>query len=705
MRRIAVVLGALYVALGWCADDPLAQRVSYDQPAHTLETLLRDLSKQTNLKLYPAPELKQEIVLVAVQEMPLQELMRHLAFVADAEWIAESARQYRLARTPAVAARRRQEDREQTRAALREMLADQNFRRFLEPLTREEVVERVERIRKQLREVAAEQRDWDSLWEFHHNLRAREWEPLDPQRRLLCRIVQQLDIDALAEIPPDERRVFSNASGRYLLPLRMNLTPLLQQWRAERETFEGVLTSVSHQFTEVDKQAMGYFWWQVRLPEAQTPTALDAPLRVYMEVHRGVLEKSFRFILHLVDENNRLVASAEYPPDGEAQGWEQRRQELFQKDSALAKPVEWREATQRWLEAQRMAQSSREVQPFPDLLDPARHEPLAFVATDVLRSYARHRQLPLVALMDDGMLLLNARVSGEQQLLADFLHGDWWEMDRAEGALRVKPRLSSLNWRARESRAAVSRWIRQIVARGYFTLDDWLNAAEHPVLADMYLAFLSPGTIWGHLTSFSQRSQPIVPLIKHLAKETAARPDGSLEQLLHRLAARELQSLERVVYHNPQVKVSSARMEFAPLSARVGAPAPLPHVHFPNGLPRDATLRCRMEATEGVLRGRSGVGVWGDFSPVRWLQRVVQSADTDDQFLLEERDALQNSLLLPALRQELYLSLPLKPDAEVLIVSRFGARGYRLTRGDKPLRWDELPPEFLKPPEEKAGTP
>jgi hypothetical protein len=46
---------------------------------------------------------------------------------------------------------------------------------------------------------------------------------------------------------------------------------------------------------------------------------------------------------------------------------------------------------------------TRAVKPFPELLDPAKHEPLQFVATDVLRSYARHKNLPLVALLDDEM--------------------------------------------------------------------------------------------------------------------------------------------------------------------------------------------------------------------------------------------------------------------------------------------------------------
>jgi hypothetical protein len=138
MRRSSACFGLLFVMLGWCIDDPLQQRVSYDKPGQTLKSLLRDLSAQTNLKLYAAPPLDTEIVLVAVQDMPLQTLMEHIAYVVDGEWIAENERQYRLARTPKVVKMRTQQDREQTLADLREMLASEEFRRYTEPLTREE---------------------------------------------------------------------------------------------------------------------------------------------------------------------------------------------------------------------------------------------------------------------------------------------------------------------------------------------------------------------------------------------------------------------------------------------------------------------------------------------------------------------------------------------------------------------------------------
>jgi hypothetical protein len=704
MRRVIACLGLLAIAMGWCVDDPLQQRVSYDKPGQTLKSLLRDLSAQTNLKLYAAPPLDAEIVLVAVQEMPLKELMEHIAYVVDGEWIAESERQYRLARTPTVIAKRKQEDREKTLAALRQMLASEEFRRYTEPLTREEVIERTERIRKQLREIATEEREYESLWRFHNNLRAQEWEPLDPQRRLLCRILQQMDLNALAEIPLQERRVFSNMSGRYLLPLRVNLAPLLQQWQVERETFEKVLTSLHHQFTESDKEAMELFWWKAEIPDAQSPPERRAPTKVYLEARRVGAEAGFRFALYLADDEGRVLASTEYPPDSVWEGEEQWYKQQVQEDPTLAKLVEWREETRQWLQAWTILRSRGEVKPFPELLDPAKHEPLQFVATDVLRSYARHRELALVALLDDWMLLWWwADPSGKPQPLVSVMTSrHWLQMSVTEGVLRVKPRFSSLHWGRRESREEMSRWIWRIVERGYIMLEDAFNVANHRLLAERYMLSLVPG----HISFMPEAFRPILPLLKRWLREAAARPEGELQLPLRELAPTQLQQLERIVYNHPRTGVVPQGELYVTAVHLTGLPVPLPHAHLPDGLPRDAFLHCKLERTPGVLSERSGVGVWGRFSPTQWLQRVFQNEGESEPILVEERERIQNSLILPVQREQIGLSVRFSPTYELILLSRVGfeARGFRPTQGLKPVRWEQLPPEWLKPPNPQEAS-
>jgi hypothetical protein len=697
MRRTSACFGLLFVMLGWCVDEPLQQRVSYDKPAQTVKSLLRDLSAQTNLKLYAAPPLDAEIVLVAVQEMPLKELMEHIAYVVDGEWIAESERQHRLARTPKVIKARTQQDREQALADLREMLASEEFRRYTEPLTREEMVKRMERLRKQLRDLDAEMPGEDDIFYKIYELYNKELEPLKPERRLLFRILQQVDLQTLIDIPLWERRVFSNTSGRYLLPLRVELASLLQQWKTERETFCAVIDDPHYQSLKDESRAAEYFWWFLDRYEKASP--INLPAKVFLEVHRYEGREGFAFSLCLADEQNRRIATDYYDLHWDRTRDESRMERLLKEDDALTKPVEWSAETQQWLDAWGTVQSAKEVKPFPELLDPAKHEPLQFVATDVLRSYARHRNLSLIALLDDEMLWWVHHAFQDNQRVSLYLR-DIREISATDTAVRIKPHLSSQQWRARENREAASQRIRQIVQRGYLGVEDALGAVEQPNFASAYLRRLGTGAS----PLLAEPLFSLLPLVKHLLQGAESNPEGTVELPLSRLSPKQVQELERVMYHAsgsvsrlaPDKKQDDSDDSEPPL-------AWLPHAHFPNGLPRDAVLVCRIETEDGVLSERSGVGVWGRFYDVADLQQFFDDKHSDYLHIRHKREFIQNSLLVPALRQDLTLSLRVAPYT-IEVISTYEVYGYRPTQGLKPVRWEQLPPEWLKPPNPQEAS-
>jgi hypothetical protein len=386
------------------------------------------------------------------------------------------------------------------------------------------------------------------------------------------------------------------------------------------------------------------------------------------------------------------------------EGEEQWYKQQVQEDPTLAKLVEWREETRQWLQAWTILRSRGEVKPFPELLDPAKHEPLQFVATDVLRSYARHRELALVALLDDWMLLWWwADPSGKPQPLVSVMTSrHWLQMSVTEGVLRVKPRFSSLHWGRRESREEMSRWIWRIVERGYITLEDAFDVANHRLLAERYMLSLVPG----HISFMPEAFRPILPLLKRWLREAAARPEGELQLPLRELAPTQLQQLERIVYNHPRTGVVPQGELYVTAVHLTGLPVPLPHAHLPDGLPRDAFLHCKLERTPGVLSERSGVGVWGRFSPTQWLQRVFQNEGESEPTLVEERERIQNSLILPVQREQIGLSVRFSPTYELILLSRVGfeARGFRPKQGLKPVRWEQLPPEWLKPPNPQEAS-
>ncbi len=694
MKRTIACFGLLCVVMGWCADDPLAQRISYDQPAQTLESLLRDLSRQTNLKLYPAPELKQEIVLVAVQEMPLQKLMRHLAFVADAEWIAESERQYRLARTPAVAARCRQEDYEKIIEWLRKEMQTERFRQLLQPLTHEETRKAIQEIISQLDKLAAgevpEEEQEILLNDSNNKFRC----VLLPDRRLLCRMLQQMDLRRMGSLAFDERRVFSNVSGRYLLPLPMDVRPLLEQWRQERAIYEAACDELRDRLNQSQYEDYRAYFWALREDiEPPRRERIEAmPARIFLAVKRSQAYNEIEFELYLADEENSVIASASYWSDWEDE--DKKKEHMLREDSTLAKPVEWRAETQQWFDALRLFQPQAQVVPLPEILDPAKHEPLRFVPSDVLRSYARYKERPIIALLNDRLLVWDINIFKNEKFLVDFFY--YWfgyELHSIDEVILVKPEMSSLQWGLRADRRALSRWLHRVIQRGYFEPTDSLDTADWSILANFYrfrlreLSFLTEDMDYPTLS-------PVVSRLLHSALDS---PAGRAALPLMHLSPGEFRALERHIYNSGSVFLAPDEEDpNKTLYRRARELVDLPHAYFPDGLPRDGALVGRVERTKGVLSHRSGIGVWGEFDETDMLSRAQADAD-EDVYARRQWDYLQNSLLLPVERQEISLSV------------RFGALkaetgwselyGYRPLMGLKPLRWSELPPEFLKSPD------
>jgi hypothetical protein len=349
-----------------------------------------------------------------------------------------------------------------------------------------------------------------------------------------------------------------------------------------------------------------------------------------------------------------------------------------------------------------MLQSKGEIKPFPDLLDPAKHEPLQFVPSDVVRSYARHKSLPLVALLDDQMLwwIRFARPSG-QRVARFFTLEDAWEISVKDGVLNLKPYLSSLQWYKRENREAASRWIQQIVACGYLEINNTLEAEHQPMLADLYLWQL--GT--GHFAYLPDASRSLLPFLKDLLNQVESRSESKIELTLQRLSPNQIQELERVVYYS-YGRVSLLESDKERYNGMVDTERPvirLPHAYFPNGLPRDAALVLKMEREDGVLSQRSGVGVWGGFYHATRLWMFLAESNDDDKYIRDHREFIQSSLLLPVQRQQVRLSAQCAP-YEIVVLTGYEVHGYRPTQGLKPVRWEQLPPEWLKPPNPQEAS-
>jgi hypothetical protein len=674
-------LGWMALMLGWLGalahnpDDPLHQRIHYDQPARTVKQLLADLSRQTGITLFAPSPLDTEIVLVSVQEMPLKTLMEHLATVTDGEWVKQPNGSYHLIRSPKLARECRERDDAQLLQGLKRAVAKKEIERLAEPLTEAQVRQICQQIKRQMQEI--ESQEISNPWE--HPLIASLQEQvgqLDVGRRLIIRLVRRLDLRRLLAIPVGERRVFSNVRGRYLEPFGFEVGSLLAAYQREARWVYQVWT---HPLDGFDKEWVERFneryGYVIELDYKWRQEPSQVPLtRLYLEVER-ISPDSFSFGITLFSEDLKQGVEGGY-------WWIWlREEELESKDAEpgsgqppseasrqLAARVEWSESSRQFMEAYRAIERATEPVAFPDVLDPAKVEPLSLVPSDVLRTYARQKGKPLIAILPDGLgmcLFLPARGHHTLQVYLEWFRRRNMEWQEREEVLLFKPRWSSYWWGRRVDRLALSRWLHQLHQRGYPKLEDSLamsqmyeHAAFESAMLLVYgqLLILPDGSLYDNPRFLNRLSAKQLDHLRAGGQLTLRELSPvQREMLLHDVYFGS-STIEKVYSISELAAIrSEAEMERLAAAERESLEISLPHVLYPDGLPADLTIQINRThpnmfdpydlspdtigslSTEevGVFTARRA-GVWYGFCSVKGLASEISSAENPPSGLDEE---------------------------------------------------------------------
>ncbi len=625
MRRQTVVMGGFLWLLGtlcWALDDPLQQPITFDQPAQTIRQLLRTLSEQTGVKLFAPNPIGREIVLVSVRQMPLKELMAHLATVTDGEWVQRPDGCYTLTRTPRVVQQRRQQDNERILEALRRTLQSKEVRELIAPLTRQQVRQRLNELKELMRTVESE--NPSNLFETNYPSRFYELQrSMTVGYRLTWRLVQQLGLNRLLEIPVGERRVFSNVKGAYLLPLGFSPRPLLEQYLQEIQMVHQVWNSPTE---GIPAEHVREFHQRYGLVDGSwlAPMYPTSPLtQVYLIVQRlnpdaftcsTEVTTSELGVLSIPQQTDIALFALSADEEAAVQGGSER--------------VEWSERSRQFLETFRQLQSSCEPVALPAILDPAQTEPLSLIPTEVVRACAHKRGKSLVALLPDTVMGVATLALNGETALAQFeahLRHDT-EFIETEHVLLLKPRFSSYQWDQRTDRAALSQLLRQILQRGHMQLSDYLilsrmvrDRFRFDSLYASYLELCVPmDELWRLWDGDFQFIQSLTP------QQIAALQAGR-SLALKDLAPAQRQQLIRDLYSG-QSRVDSPRppadTDTIIIEADTEDDMPfigfdLIHILYPDGLPAQTTIRLADAQEVPGIFAQCRAGVWGSFLSLR----------------------------------------------------------------------------------------
>lgn len=168
----------------------LNQKITFSSTADPIYRVLKKLDGQTGLTLKADPGVANDVIVVDVRDVPVRDLMNHIASVLTAKWVNGTT----LRRTPDLVKKRKEADvAEATREAAPTVEKWRKAARSLAPWTPEMAAQWV-------REAKAQ----DQRFPTKHRAE------ITPIQRLLARTLAALTADELGNIDPSRPTIFTN---------------------------------------------------------------------------------------------------------------------------------------------------------------------------------------------------------------------------------------------------------------------------------------------------------------------------------------------------------------------------------------------------------------------------------------------------------------------------------------------------------------
>lgn len=193
---ITLLVSAWLTVNGAVAQDA---RITYAAPATRASVLIADLAKQTGRPLEVTPQTADEVLLVRVKDVPVEELLKHIAHAADAEWIRKGDA-LRLTRTTELQSAGIQRDTLTRAAAIDAALKASEDEIKKAPAWSEQRAQQV---------AEADQKQLDDLMQGNRVVVAKDVPTDLPARRIALKLLRLIGPTTLATIREGHRVVFA----------------------------------------------------------------------------------------------------------------------------------------------------------------------------------------------------------------------------------------------------------------------------------------------------------------------------------------------------------------------------------------------------------------------------------------------------------------------------------------------------------------
>lgn len=288
-------------------SQDLKKPITYDCVANSVEKILADLSPQAGLRLRGSATTNPMLIMLHVEQAPLETVLKKLAEVTEAEWVREEGGMA-LSRTPAIQNRLDQEFFQRKLKNIEKALAKLKETNAKAPAfegqTAENLAMRLSEVSKRQGGNAGEfdQGAYQTIEKIQREM---------PVGRSANRLAAMFDAKTLAALPKEGRTVFSTTPNKSQRPFPAGLQAEMNRLMQEQAILVEALKR-----HPLPKQDNGSYYMDRRSTQA-----MEMPSRVLAKVATfGGKSVSFEFIF-VNSKNKSMTRTSTYmTPDGESRG-------------------------------------------------------------------------------------------------------------------------------------------------------------------------------------------------------------------------------------------------------------------------------------------------------------------------------------------------------------------------------------------------
>lgn len=610
---ISIILAAA-AANAQEAPDFGGKKVTFQSKAMQVSAVLEDLARVAEVPISGSPSLAREFVYVSVKDASLKELLSRLSDICSGEW-KQTSQGWTLSRSGSKALA---DEKAEVAAKLKILQAalEKSTKSASDALTSEKVESAFQRIEELQKKMQDKPRGDDTLYRESAKLAK-----LSPVERARARLVQCIDLSAIAAMKGGDRLVFSSNPTRMQLRMTGRVSEILRQFSQEYAIWNEV--ALRRPVSDEGDSWMPYNDMNYRMPIKYPPAKAIYICSMGMNFGRSVPQLT----LIIYDTRGKVIMQSNGLSD-----YDEEDDPFNAMKSAPAvendQPAEFGKLTNELVSLITRFSSSR-----PDvglssewlerLLDPVKFDPLSLTATEVLDHISKVKQQNIVAVVPDSMYLPMFAVSGSKPTTSVLLHMmrtvNRLNIDEKDGWMTIRPKFPVQARLSRSDRALSKKIIRSIMETGRLSIEEIAEYAavseppseESTMLMSLFMLSLNKPEIMGTLSSmFSNGNWTALKLYGRLGESQRKHllGGGSIaynaltppqKEMFFKLVygadsslstAGEVQGTETVAPAVVDTVPVPDQQELAPPEFDRGSFESEPTEALPNGIPSDAYL-------------------------------------------------------------------------------------------------------------------